>query len=320
MLSPGAREFRTAYLFLLPAGLLLVVFYILPTIRARRRRCRRRADLHPPGRGVRELRPLPDPAAAGVERRHQLPHPYEAAVRVPLLLRWPGRTEAGRVCPDLVTLIDLLPTLLAELGLAYPGSVAQRVTPAPTPPNILWICTDQQRADTISALGNPHIRTPMLDSLVRDGVALRNAYCQSPICSPSRASFMTGRYPSSIRATAKRAGAVGRRRAAGVQAARERRLRLPPGGQTAPVARRGPGGSARRRRLPDLSVEPRTAAPLGRRQRRQRLARRPRRTAGGDRRSRQPAAGTASQPLVRGSGERLHQAGTATVADLHEHL
>ena len=42
----------------------------------------------------------------------------------------------------------------------------------------------------------------MLDSLVRDGVALRNAYCQSPICSPSRASFMTGRYPSSIRATA----------------------------------------------------------------------------------------------------------------------
>ena len=48
--------------------------------------------------------------------------PYEAAVRVPLLLRWPGRTEAGRVCPDLVTLTDLLPTLLAELGLAYPGS------------------------------------------------------------------------------------------------------------------------------------------------------------------------------------------------------
>ena len=37
---------------------------------------------------------------------------------------------------------------------------------------------------------------------MRDGVALRNAYRQSPTCSPSRASFMTGRYPSSIRATA----------------------------------------------------------------------------------------------------------------------
>ena len=80
--------------------------------------------------------------------------------------------------------------------------MAQGVTPAPKRPNILWICTDQQRADTIPALGNPHIRTPVLDSLVRDGVALCNAYCQSPICSPSRASFMTGRYPSSIRATA----------------------------------------------------------------------------------------------------------------------
>ena len=48
--------------------------------------------------------------------------PYEAAVRVPLLLRWPGRTEAGRVCPDRVSLTDLLPTLLAELGLPYSGT------------------------------------------------------------------------------------------------------------------------------------------------------------------------------------------------------
>ena len=80
--------------------------------------------------------------------------------------------------------------------------MAQGVTATATRPNILWICTDQQRADTIAALGKPHIRTPVLDSLVREGVAVRNAYCQSPICSPSRASFMTGRYPSSIRATA----------------------------------------------------------------------------------------------------------------------
>ena len=43
-------------------------------------------------------------------------------MRVPLLLRWPGRTEAGRGCPNLVSLTDLLPTLLAELGLPYPGS------------------------------------------------------------------------------------------------------------------------------------------------------------------------------------------------------
>lgn len=63
-------------------------------------------------------------------------------------------------------------------------------------PNILWICTDQQRWDTISALGNEHIRTPNIDRLVERGVAFTQAYCQSTVCTPSRASFMTGRYPA----------------------------------------------------------------------------------------------------------------------------
>lgn len=62
-------------------------------------------------------------------------------------------------------------------------------------PNILWLCTDQQRFDTIRSLGNPLIRTPNVDRLVHDGVAFTQAYCQSPVCSPSRASFLTGRYP-----------------------------------------------------------------------------------------------------------------------------
>lgn len=63
-------------------------------------------------------------------------------------------------------------------------------------PNILWYCTDQQRFDTIAALGNPHVQTPTLDRLVSEGTAFTHAYCQSPICTPSRASFMTGMYPS----------------------------------------------------------------------------------------------------------------------------
>ena len=66
-------------------------------------------------------------------------------------------------------------------------------------PNILWICTDQQRYDTIGALGNPHVSTPTIDRLVRQGIAFERAYCQSPICTPSRASFLTGMYPSSLR-------------------------------------------------------------------------------------------------------------------------
>ena len=64
------------------------------------------------------------------------------------------------------------------------------------PPNILWYCADAQRYDTIHALGNQAIRTPTLDRLIENGVAFTQAYCQSPICTPSRASFLTGRYPA----------------------------------------------------------------------------------------------------------------------------
>ncbi|MED6314080.1 MAG: sulfatase-like hydrolase/transferase, partial [Verrucomicrobiota bacterium] len=63
------------------------------------------------------------------------------------------------------------------------------------PPNVLWICTDQQRYDTIRALGNRHINTPCIDQLAANGVTFTHAFAQSPVCTPSRAAFMTGRYP-----------------------------------------------------------------------------------------------------------------------------
>ena len=69
----------------------------------------------------------------------------------------------------------------------------------PSRPNILWLCTDQQRFDTIAAHGNPLLRTPHLDQLATEGVSFRQAYCQSPVCTPSRASFLTGRYPRTTR-------------------------------------------------------------------------------------------------------------------------
>jgi len=63
-------------------------------------------------------------------------------------------------------------------------------------PNILWYCSDQQRWDTLGALGNPHVRTRAIDALIAGGVAFGRAYTQSPICTPARATFLTGRYPS----------------------------------------------------------------------------------------------------------------------------
>lgn len=64
-----------------------------------------------------------------------------------------------------------------------------------TSPNILLLFTDQQRFDTIAALGNPVIRTPHLDRLTREGVAFTGAYSASPVCVSARCSLHYGQYP-----------------------------------------------------------------------------------------------------------------------------
>ena len=66
-------------------------------------------------------------------------------------------------------------------------------------PNILFIESDQHNHAVIGAYGDTVIRTPNLDALVAQGAAFTRAYCQSPVCTPSRASFLTGRYPRTTR-------------------------------------------------------------------------------------------------------------------------
>jgi arylsulfatase A-like enzyme len=63
------------------------------------------------------------------------------------------------------------------------------------PPNIILIITDQQRYDTIRALGYPYMDTPNLDRLVNEGVTFSNCFVAAPSCAPSRASLFTGYYP-----------------------------------------------------------------------------------------------------------------------------
>jgi len=62
-------------------------------------------------------------------------------------------------------------------------------------PNILWVCSDQQRFDTIEGLNNPHIHTPNLRKFMGEATTFTHAFVQNPVCSPSRASFLSGRYP-----------------------------------------------------------------------------------------------------------------------------
>ena len=62
-------------------------------------------------------------------------------------------------------------------------------------PNILLITTDQQRFDTIAALGYEYMETPNLDRLVEEGVTFTDCHITAPSCAPSRASLFTGYYP-----------------------------------------------------------------------------------------------------------------------------
>ena len=61
-------------------------------------------------------------------------------------------------------------------------------------PNFLIIMSDEHAPMFSGAYGHPLVQTPHLDQLAENGVLFENAYCNSPLCVPSRMSFMTGRY------------------------------------------------------------------------------------------------------------------------------
>ena len=63
--------------------------------------------------------------------------------------------------------------------------------------NVLFIMCDQLRWDYLSCYGHPHLETPNIDRLAARGVRFTRAYCQAPLCGPSRAAIHTGRYMSS---------------------------------------------------------------------------------------------------------------------------
>ncbi|HUY93087.1 MAG TPA: sulfatase-like hydrolase/transferase [Pirellulales bacterium] len=83
---------------------------------------------------------------------------------------------------------------LALLGLflSVPSALRAAAKDATQPLNVLLIVTDDQRPDTIAALGNERIKTPHLDRLVREGTAFTRAVAANPICTPSRAELISG--------------------------------------------------------------------------------------------------------------------------------
>jgi arylsulfatase A-like enzyme len=70
--------------------------------------------------------------------------------------------------------------------------------PAPAPrPNVFFILVDDLRFDELGCTGHPFAQTPVADRLAREGANFRNAFATTPLCSPSRAAFLTGAYSHS---------------------------------------------------------------------------------------------------------------------------
>ncbi|MBK9166233.1 MAG: sulfatase [Bryobacterales bacterium] len=79
-------------------------------------------------------------------------------------------------------------SFLGALGAASVAHAQER-------PNIVFVLMDDVRWDELGFAGHPFARTPNIDRLAREGVMFRNAFATTPLCSPSRASFLTGLYP-----------------------------------------------------------------------------------------------------------------------------
>lgn len=102
-----------------------------------------------------------------------------------------------------VVCAGLLITLVLFVGFMSPITVkdSKQAGPRKARPNILFILVDDLGWTDIAAFGSSFYETPNVDALARKGVKFTNAYAACPVCSPTRASIMTGKYPARMHTT-----------------------------------------------------------------------------------------------------------------------
>jgi arylsulfatase A-like enzyme len=115
--------------------------------------------------------------------------------------------DHSRLCGGAALALALAVTAATPM-LARAGTLPARSAPAPTPaapapardarPNILFVLVDDMGFGDLSIMGDKKVQTPHLDRLAREGVLLTKFYDAAPICSSSRAGFMTGRFPAEV--------------------------------------------------------------------------------------------------------------------------
>ena len=88
----------------------------------------------------------------------------------------------------------LIASTVISLMLLTSANLAQSERGARPRPNIVFILIDDLRWDELGIAGHPYIKTPSIDRIGKEGALFRNAFMTTPLCSPSRASFLTGQY------------------------------------------------------------------------------------------------------------------------------
>ncbi|HRI53373.1 MAG TPA: sulfatase-like hydrolase/transferase, partial [Pseudomonadota bacterium] len=113
----------------------------------------------------------------------------------PLLgwLLWPLASRRFHIVDDVDKLAAKQAFLLAQVSRALPARGVSGGPPARRP-NIVVLLADDLGKTDISLYGSPHIKTPNIDSIGRGGATFTEGYITSPICAPSRAGLLTGRY------------------------------------------------------------------------------------------------------------------------------
>ncbi|HMC12410.1 MAG TPA: sulfatase-like hydrolase/transferase, partial [Pirellulaceae bacterium] len=89
------------------------------------------------------------------------------------------------------SVVPLLALVIGS-GVLSPGGIAN--AQQPPRPNIVFILMDDLRFDELGCVGHPFVKTPHIDRLAKEGAVFKNAFATTPLCSPSRACFMTGLY------------------------------------------------------------------------------------------------------------------------------
>lgn len=80
------------------------------------------------------------------------------------------------------------------LFILFVQSLAGSLCFAEDPPNVIFILCDDLRPDAIGCYGSKHVKTPRIDALAKSGIRFENSFCTTSLCSPSRASILTGLY------------------------------------------------------------------------------------------------------------------------------